>query len=306
MIRLSLVTEEDETVPPVIASALPHPTPHSSANLLSIAKLVEFVKRYRRLFVLTGAGCSTESGIPDYRDTEGQWKQKKPVQFQDFVHSEPMRQRYWARSLLGWKHFSNARPNDAHWALARLENAGFVHQLVTQNVDGLHQQAGSRRVLDLHGRLDWVECLSCRTRGARTAFQQTLEVLNPDFLQLSAASAPDGDAVLESVDFSRFQIPACPGCGGVLKPGVVFFGESVPRPRVERAYARLAEADALLVVGSSLMVYSGFRFCRAAAEQNKPQAAINRGRTRADDFFAHKISAPCGDTLTALAHRLGA
>ncbi|MEE4378943.1 MAG: NAD-dependent protein deacetylase [Candidatus Competibacteraceae bacterium] len=282
-----------------------HPTQSSPAEIPSLTNLVEFVERHRRLFVLTGAGCSTASGIPDYRDTDGQWKHKKPVQFQDFVKSEPMRQRYWARSLLGWKHFSNARPNDAHNALKRLENAGFVYQLVTQNVDGLHQQAGSRRVLDLHGRLDWVECLSCHTRGSRHVFQQRLEALNPDFLQHSAASAPDGDAVLESVDFSRFQIPACPCCGGVLKPGVVFFGETVPRPRVERAYARLAEANALLVVGSSLMVYSGFRFCRAAYEQSKPQAAVNLGRTRADELFAHKISAPCGDTLTALADQLG-
>ncbi|MEZ5585245.1 MAG: NAD-dependent protein deacetylase [Candidatus Competibacteraceae bacterium] len=292
-------------MPPAIASAPPHPTLPPFATIPSLTKLIDFVERHRRLFVLTGAGCSTESGIPDYRDSDGQWKHKKPVQFQDFVHGEPMRQRYWARSLLGWQHFSQARPNSAHRALARLEAAGFVHQLVTQNVDGLHQQAGSRRVLDLHGRLDWVECLSCHVRGARTAFQQTLEALNPDFLQHSAASAPDGDALLETVDFNRFRIPGCPNCGGILKPGVVFFGESVPRPRVDRAYARLAEADALLVVGSSLMVYSGFRFCRAASEQNKPQAAVNMGRTRADDCFAHKITAPCGATLTALADQLG-
>jgi NAD-dependent SIR2 family protein deacetylase len=304
---LQLAIKENQTTPQAHKppSQRPDPMPLSPDSIPSLSPLLRFVERHRRLFILTGAGCSTDSGIPDYRDADGQWKHKKPVQYQDFVNSERVRQRYWARSLLGWRHFAQARPNAAHRALARLEAAGFVHQLVTQNVDGLHQQAGSRRVIDLHGRLDWVQCLTCHTRGSRTTFQQTLEARNPDFLQLSAGSAPDGDAVLETVDFSRFQIPACPYCAGVLKPAVVFFGETVPRPRVERAYARLVEADALLVVGSSLMVYSGYRFCRAALEHNKPQAAVNLGRTRAEEFFVHKIIAPCGVVLTALADRLG-
>lgn len=271
----------------------------------TVDDLARFIQRYPRLFVLTGAGCSTDSGIPDYRDANGQWKHKQPVQYQDFVRSAYARQRYWARSMLGWRRFAEARPNTAHGALARLESAGFVHQLVTQNVDGLHQRAGSRRVIDLHGRLDSVECLNCRSRWSRRAFQEALEARNPDFLAFSATPAPDGDMRLEDVDFERFDIPACAQCGGVLKPWVVFFGETVPRPRVERAYKRLNEADALLVVGSSLMVYSGYRFCRTAAEQQKPQAAINLGRTRADDMLLHKIVAPISDTLLAVLRKLG-
>ncbi|MCP5419012.1 MAG: NAD-dependent protein deacetylase [Gammaproteobacteria bacterium] len=267
--------------------------------------LLHFIERHPRLFVLTGAGCSTDSGIPDYRDSNGQWKHKQPVLYQDFVRSAYARQRYWARAMLGWRRFAQARPNTAHDALARLEAAGFVHQLVTQNVDGLHQRAGSRRVIDLHGRLDQVECLDCRTRWSRQVFQEELEKRNPEFLNYEATPAPDGDMRLEDVAFERFDIPACTQCGGLLKPWVAFYGETVPRPRVERAYQRLSEADALLVVGSSLMVYSGYRFCRAASEQHKPQAAINIGRTRGDHALLYKIAAPCGDTLQAVLDKLG-
>jgi len=268
-------------------------------------ELADFIRRRQRLFVLTGAGCSTESGIPDYRDASGAWKHRQPVQYQDFVRSEAVRQRYWARSMLGWPRFAQARPNSAHDALARLEAAGFVRQLVTQNVDGLHQQAGSRRVIDLHGRLDAVECLHCGDRTSRAILQRILEQRNPAFRRLAAAAAPDGDAGLEDADFSQFQAPACGRCGGVLKPGVVFFGESVPRTRVTLACERLATAEALLVVGSSLMVFSGYRFCRAAAEQAKPIAAVNLGRTRADELLALKVAVPCGQALSALTERLG-
>ena len=268
-------------------------------------ELADFVERHPRLFVLTGAGCSTDSGIPDYRDAEGAWKHRPPVYYQDFVRDENVRRRYWARSLLGWRRVAAAQPNPAHHALARLEDLGFVHQLVTQNVDGLHQKAGSRRVLDLHGRLDTVDCLDCRSRWPRAAVQQQLEDQEPAFRGMAAAIAPDGDALLDGVDFGRFRAPACLRCGGLLKPSVVFFGENVPRPRVERAYARLQEADALLVVGSSLMVYSGYRFCRAAAAQQKPIAAVNQGRTRADKELHLKISGRCGEVLSALLERLG-
>lgn len=267
---------------------------------LDLAALTRFVLRHPRLFVLTGAGCSTESGIPDYRDARGAWKRKPPVYYQEFVESVHARRRYWARSLIGWPSFAAAVPNDAHHALAALEAAGFVQQLVTQNVDGLHQQAGSRRVVDLHGRLDLVACLGCRAPRPRAAFQQTLAARNPAFVRLSASIAPDGDADLEGVDFTAFAIPDCEDCGGVMKPDVVFFGESVPRSRVEQAYAGLQEADAVLVVGSSLMVYSGYRFCRAAADQGKPIAAINVGHTRADAQLALKLDAPCAPVLAAL------
>jgi NAD-dependent SIR2 family protein deacetylase len=267
--------------------------------------LNEFIQRHPGLFVLTGAGCSTDSGIPDYRNADGEWKHKPPVQYQDFIRSKSIRQRYWARSMVGWRAFAQARPNPAHFALARLEAAGFVQQLVTQNVDGLHQRAGSRRVIDLHGRLDAVACLDCHKRLPRADFQHTLVALNPDFEACSASGAPDGDALLEAVDFARFQIPACQGCGGILKPTVVFFGESVPRPRVQRAMATLEQAPALLVVGSSLTVFSGYRFCRRAAAIPIPMGAINLGRTRADGELALKIREPCGEALSKLVQHLG-
>lgn len=270
-----------------------------------LAALARFVERYPRLFVLTGAGCSTDSGIPDYRDGNGDWKRRQPVRYQEFVACERTRRRYWARSLLGWPAFARARPNATHGALARLEAAGFVHQMVTQNVDGLHQQAGSRRVIDLHGRLDAVDCLHCRHRGPREAFQRMLAENNPAFATLAATVGPDGDAELETADFSGFRVPDCPRCGGMLKPAVVFFGETVPKPRVERAGRRLAEADALLVIGSSLMVFSGYRFCIQAAARGQPIAAVNLGRTRADGALALKVSRPCGPALNGLLERLG-
>ena len=267
--------------------------------------LVRFITRYKRLLVLTGAGCSTESGIPDYRDDNGDWKQQQPVRYQDFVRSEGIRRRYWARSMAGWKIISLAKPNPGHHALARLEAGGFIRQLVTQNVDGLHQKAGSRRVVDLHGRIDTVECLDCRNRFSRELLQQELEERNPDFRNLRVFSAPDGDAQLEGIDFDRFQIPACPKCSGTLKPSVVFFGESVPHSRVELAYTALQESNALLVAGSSLMVFSSYRFCRAAKEQHKPIVAVNLGRTRADNDIDFKVQVQCGTVLPDLTARLG-
>jgi NAD-dependent SIR2 family protein deacetylase len=259
--------------------------------------LEDFVAAHERLFVLTGAGCSTRSGIPDYRDAEGQWKRKPPVTLQAFVGEDATRRRYWARSLIGWKMFSQARPNATHKALARLEERGGVGLLLTQNVDGLHQAAGSRNVIDLHGRLDTVRCLSCGRALGRAKFQAELEALNPDWLNLAATSAPDGDADLDRLDFSGFEIPPCPYCGGLMKPDVVFFGENVPRARVSEAFEGLDQADAVLVVGSSLMVYSGYRFVDTAARAGKPIAAVNLGRTRADDLLSLKVEAPCEDAL---------
>ncbi|MDH3692634.1 MAG: NAD-dependent protein deacetylase [Gammaproteobacteria bacterium] len=266
--------------------------------------LVQFIRRHPRLFVLTGAGCSTESGIPDYRDTDGAWKHRQPIHYQEFVRHPGARQRYWARSMIGWKRVAIAQPNSAHLALVHLEEASVVHQLVTQNVDGLHQRAGSRRVIDLHGRLDTVDCLDCQHRTSRQEFQQSLLEQNADFAGLDATLVPDGDVDLEDVDFSRFQVPNCAQCAGTLKPSVVFFGESVPPPRVRLAYARLEEADAALVVGSSLMVYSGYRFCRAALQQDKPIVVINLGRTRADNEVTLKVEGQCGEVLSKLVERL--
>jgi len=263
---------------------------------MSLADLARFIADHRRLFVLTGAGCSTESGIPDYRDADGAWKRTGPMTFQTFIGDARARQRYWARSLVGWPRFRRAMPNRAHAALARLEADGRIELVVTQNVDRLHQAAGQRRVIDLHGRLDLVRCMSCMRTLPRDLVQEELVARNPQFAGLAAEHAPDGDADLDGVDFSTFDVPSCP-CGGILKPDVVFFGENVPRERVATAMDALARADAMLVVGSSLMVYSGFRFARAAAEAGKPIAAVNIGRTRADPLLSLKVAAPCTQAL---------
>jgi NAD-dependent SIR2 family protein deacetylase len=262
--------------------------------------LRDFIGRHSRLFVLTGAGCSTDSGIPDYRDAEGSWKRAQPVMFQAFMSDLHTRRRYWARSLVGWRHFRRAVPNDTHRALARLGAQGQMELLVTQNVDRLHQAAGSEAVVDLHGRLDQVRCMTCGMRTPREQMQEQLLARNPTWAHLHAHEAPDGDADLERADFSSFDIPPCAYCDGVLKPDVVFFGESVPRDRVEAAMHALQQADAMLVVGSSLMVYSGFRFAQAAAEAGKPIAAVNLGRTRADALLTLKVSEPCAAALSFL------
>jgi NAD-dependent SIR2 family protein deacetylase len=259
--------------------------------------LQQFIESHPRLFVLTGAGCSTDSGIPDYRDREGEWKRAPPVTLQAFMHEIGTRQRYWARSMIGWPRFGAAAPNAAHHALARLEQEGRIEQLVTQNVDRLHQRAGSERVIDLHGRLDEVRCMACDRRLPRDAFQQRLLERNPAWQHLEATAAPDGDADLEGQDFARFQVPSCLHCGGILKPDVVFFGEAVPRARVDAATQALHAADAVLVVGSSLMVYSGYRFALAAVKADKPLAALTLGRTRADALLSLKIDASCSDAL---------
>ncbi|MFT4047985.1 MAG: NAD-dependent protein deacetylase [Solimonas sp.] len=264
------------------------------------AALRDFIDRYPSLFVLTGAGVSTASGIPDYRDADGAWKRPPPVTYQAFMGDAAMRQRYWARSLVGWRTFGRARPNAAHRALAALERRGRVERLVTQNVDRLHQRAGSARVVDLHGRLDLVRCTACGQCRTRAGFQHLLLQRNPRWAALDAGAAPDGDADLERADFPSFDVPACPACGGVLKPDVVFFGESVPRERVDAAMAALRAADAMLVVGSSLMVWSGFRFAQTAARAGKPIAAVNIGRTRADDLLQLKIAAPAAGALSFL------
>lgn len=265
--------------------------------------LTAFVREHPRLFVLTGAGVSTHSGIPGYRDADGCWRRKPPVTHQEFTRSEPARRRYWARSLVGWPAIAGAEPNAAHDALAGLERAGRVASLVTQNVDGLHQRAGSRHVIDLHGRLDRVVCLSCAATLPRATVQAAMERANPGFACCGGSRAPDGDADLD-VDCEGFEPPDCPECGGILKPDVVFFGDGVPRARVAGAFAALRGADAMLVVGSSLMAYSGYRFCERARASGKPVVAINRGRTRADDLLQFKIDDDCLPVLAALAREL--
>ena len=222
------------------------------------------------------------------------------MRFQAFVADDATRRRYWARSMIGWRRFGQALPNDAHHALARLEASGRSQMLLTQNVDRLHQAAGSRVVIDLHGRLDLVRCMACSAARRRADFQDDLVGLNDAWGNLDAAALPDGDAELDHMDFSGFAVPHCASCGGVMKPDVVFFGESVPRDQVALAMEALAQSDAMLVVGSSLMVYSGFRFVHAAAQRGIPIAAVNLGRTRADDLLALKVEDRCEAALAFL------
>lgn len=243
----------------------------------------------RRLCVLTGAGISTDSGIPDYRDESGAWKRPQPMTHQTYMASEWSRRRYWARSLVGYRLLAGAVPGTAHRDLAELERRGHLAGIITQNVDRLHQKAGSRQVIDLHGRADLVRCMQCNLLLKRNALHEHLAMLNPDWVGMEAEVAPDGDAYLEEVDFSSFRLAECPRCSsGILKPDVVFFGDNVSRPRLDRAMGMLARADALLVIGSSLMVFSGYRFARHAARQAMPIFCFNRGRTRADELFTFK------------------
>jgi NAD-dependent SIR2 family protein deacetylase len=265
-------------------------------------RLHRWMTGHRRVFALTGAGCSTASGIPDYRDEQGEWKRRPPVMIQAFRTEEATYRRYWARAYAGWPRFTAAVPGDAHRAFAAWEAAGTLARLVTQNVDGLHQRAGSRAVIDLHGRLDDVVCLGCGDRTRREALQGAMADANPRWLA-TATAAPDGDADVEAAAIASFVAPRCARCGGLLKPDVVFFGENVPGERVEAAREALASADALLVAGSSLMVYSGFRFVRLAHDAGLPIAIVNRGRTRGDDLAALKIE---GDVGAALTGALGA
>jgi NAD-dependent SIR2 family protein deacetylase len=252
---------------------------------------------------LTGAGVSTASGIPDYRDERGAWKRAQPMQFREFTGSEAARRRYWARSFLGFGVLGGARPNAAHRILANWCESGLVTALVTQNVDGLHQAAGSERVIDLHGRIDRVVCLACRRVSARSALQRELATLNPHWTARPAVIAPDGDADPGHADYENFHVPTC-ACGGTLKPDVVFFGENVPKERVEHAMHALESARLLLVVGSSLMVFSGYRFVRVADRLGIPIAVVNRGHTRADASARLKLEGDAGQALSAAARLL--
>lgn len=261
------------------------------------ARLDDFFDGNGRLFVLTGAGVSGASGLPVYRDEAGNWKHNKPMQYQEFIANPCARQAYWARSVVGWQRFVQARPNATHDALARLASRVTISALVTQNVDRLHQRAGSPAVIDLHGNLDEVVCLQCARVDPRNDFQQKLLQLNPQLQSLSAQLLPDGDALLQDFDFDSVAVPECESCAGTFKPNVVFYGEGVPAERVKRCYEALQASDAMLVLGSSLMVYSGLRFVREAYRMEIPIVAINRGYTRADDLFDIKVEADCGEIL---------
>ncbi|HMJ12795.1 MAG TPA: NAD-dependent protein deacetylase [Polyangiaceae bacterium] len=273
-----------------------------AATVQSLASLLEQCKTA----VLTGAGCSTESGIPDYRGVDRPAPRRPPIQYREFVHDEHARRRYWARSMIGWRAFSRALPNAGHYALAALERVERVRGVITQNVDRLHHAAGARRVIELHGALAEVRCLDCGAAVQRAELQIQLEARNPELAKVAARSAPDGDAELAVELVESFVPPACSACQGMLKPNVVFFGENVPRVRVDAAFELLHEAELLLVVGSSLTVFSGFRFAREASRRGMPIAIVNRGPTRADPLAAYKLEMSAGSCLTEIARRLGA
>lgn len=269
-----------------------------------IDQMSEFIERHRKVVVLTGAGISTASGIPDYRGRDGVRRGRAPVQGPEFRKSEAVRKRYWARSMVGYPTLARAAPNSAHRAIADLQAAGKLASVMTQNVDGLHQRAGSSEVLELHGNIHGVLCLDCHASFPRAFVQGMLEELNPGVEGAVGAAAPDGDAHVEPDALAEFHVPHCLHCGGTLKPDVVFFGDGVAPASTQQALARMEAADALLVVGSSLMVFSGFRFCRMAVASGKPIAAINLGMTRADDLLALKIDGSAEQVLPALYARL--
>lgn len=272
----------------------------------TVEQLAEFLHRHRDVLVLTGAGISTASGIPGYRDKDGVRKGRMPIQGPEFRKHEAVRRRYWARSMAGFKTMNLAQPNAAHRMLATLQASGKLQPIVTQNVDGLHNAAGSAGVVELHGNIHRVICLECRALLPRAAVQTILEDRNPDLANVLAQPAPDGDAHVEPDALDTFEPPWCPHCGGMLKPDVVFFGDSVPPETTRAAMHRLEEADALLVIGSSMVVFSGYRFARNAAAAGKPIAAINVGRMRADDLLSLKIELPAEQALPQLAGLLGA
>jgi len=264
-------------------------------------QLAAFLEQYPRALVLTGAGLSTASGIPDYRDRDGVRRGRVPIQGPEFRRDPAVQRRYWARSMVGWRMMSGAAPNAGHRALAALGEDNRIGSILTQNVDGLHTQAGSRDVLELHGNIHHVTCLGCGTNFTRAALQVQLEADNPGLRQVLAQPLPDGDAEIDPDAVTEFTAPECVHCGGMLMPDVVFFGDNVPAARTAAALARMEAADSLVVVGSSLMVYSGFRFCRLAEAAGKPIAALNLGRTRADDMLTLKIEASAERVLPLVA-----
>ena len=274
----------------------------------SFATLVDVVAP-GGVLVLSGAGLSTESGIPDYRGPTGLARRaagSTPMTYQTFTGSVAARRRYWARSHLGWRHIARATPNDGHHAVAALGRRGLLTGIITQNVDGLHQAAGSSKVTELHGSLHRVICLSCERRTSRTELDRRLAAANPGWEAESAALInPDGDAVLADDTTDSFQVVDCSACQGVLKPDVVFFGENVPRQRAEACYAMVERASSLVVFGSSLTVMSGFRYVRHAARLRLPVVIVNQGSTRGDAYATTTLDAPLGEVLTALVAGLG-
>ena len=267
---------------------------------------IEQILVSKRVVVLSGAGLSTESGIPDYRGATGSLRRHTPMTYQEFVGSEDARRRYWARSHLGWRTIARAAPNAGHFAVASLATAGYVSGVITQNVDGLHRAAGTPDAVELHGSLDRVLCLNCGRTSSREDLDVRMRAANPDFQDASTRINPDGDVELADDLVAGFHTVTCDVCEvGVLKPDVVFFGENVPKPRVQECYDLVDDARALLVLGSSLTVMSGLRFVKYAAKNGKPVAIVNQGQTRGDAYASIRADLPLGSALTRLAEKLG-
>jgi NAD-dependent SIR2 family protein deacetylase len=260
----------------------------------------------RGVVVLSGAGLSTESGIPDYRGATGTLRHRTPMTYQDFVSSEDGRRRYWARSHVGWRGIARAEPNAGHRAVQALRGSGHVSAVITQNVDGLHRAAGTLDAVELHGGLDRVVCLRCGLVSEREELDRRLHAVNGPFQEAGFRINPDGDVELPDALVAAFRTVPCEACGGMLKPDVVFFGENVPKPRVQQCYDLVDSAEALLVLGSSLTVMSGLRFVRRAARSGKPVAILNQGVTRGDEYAAVRVDLPLGAALTRLVQELGA
>jgi len=277
---------------------MPHPTPW-----IGFDRLVELLQG-QHVVVLSGAGVSTESGIPDYRGPSTRNENRSPIQANEFLREPETRRHYWARSAIGWPSFNAKAPNPGHRALAQLEKAGIVRGIITQNVDRLHQAAGSRRVIELHGALAEVECLDCGALTDRATEQERMLAVNEGWTDRAAGMAPDGDADLPRSATHSFRVPDCRTCGGPLKPHVVFFGGSVPSERVQAAWRLLETADTLLVTGSSLHVYSGYRFVRGAAQSGQSIGIVNLGPTRGDDLAAVRVDGKTGEVLPSLAAAL--
>lgn len=273
---------------------MPHPSPWLGFDALAT------LCKNGSVAVLSGAGISTESGIPDYRGPDTRENDHTPIRYREFVDEADTRRHYWARSAVGWPTFDAATPNGGHRALARLEDAGVVTGIITQNVDRLHQEAGSDRVIELHGALEDVVCIDCGARSSRHTLQKRLLALNPGWTQTAPALAPDGDADLPRSATRSFCVPACRVCDGVLKPNVVFFGESTAPAPVDRAWALLDESDGLLVIGSSLSVYSGYRFVRGAAQNDQPVGIVNLGTTRGTPLAQVHVNGNTGEVLPSL------
>jgi NAD-dependent SIR2 family protein deacetylase len=271
--------------------------PSKQHDRSTLQHLQDFLAAKSKLVVLSGAGISVGSGIPTYRDKAGNWQRSNPIQHQDFMSRRSARQRYWLRSYSGWPAVASAVPSPSHQVIAELERRKVVKMVVTQNVDRLHQQAGSQTVIDLHGRLDEVICMHCQKIVSRHTLQSRLTLLNPSFSQ-QGQIAPDGDADVPEDSIPSVTVPSCEGCDGILKPNVVFFGDNVDKSVVQRVYDGIDDSDGLLIVGTSLKVFSGYRFCRYAAQQRKPIASINPGLSRGDELIQTIVREESDDVLT--------